>query len=74
MNELVYILEAAKEHCILQNMWWRSFKETGDQRDYYLYREEYGCVVGLLKAYEIISGKHIPCWNFAIDEELAKIA
>ena len=72
MNELVYILEAAKEHYVLENMWWESFQESNDNTDYVLFSNERGCVKGLLQAYEIISGRRV--FGFTIDEELEAIA
>lgn len=72
MNELVYILEAAKEHKELFLMWYELHEESNDSSDKEMYMHEYGIIDGLLKAYEIISGKRI--FDFEIEDELAAIA
>ena len=72
MNELVYILEAAKDHYELANMWWGTFQKTNDSSDYAMWRDEFGCCQGLLEAYEIVSGRKV--FGFTINEELAAIA
>ena len=72
MNELVYILEAAKEHKTLADIWWKTFQETNDSSDYAMWRDEFGCAQGLLEAYKIVSGRKV--FGFTIDEELAAIA
>lgn len=72
MNELVYILEAAKERNNWKMYWWKRYQNTKDDSDYQMFRQEHGRVEGLLKAYEIVSGKKIS--GFEIKDELAAIA
>lgn len=72
MNELVYILEAAKEHYELANIWWKTFQKTNDKSDYAMWRDEFSYTQGLLEAYKIVSGRKV--FGFTIDEELAVIA
>ena len=72
MNELVYILEAAQEHKELADMWFDLYSKSNDRTDWEMVMNEQGMCDGLLKAYEIVSGKKI--FGFEIKDELAAIA
>lgn len=72
MNELVYILEAAKEHKELADKWFDLYSKSNARTDWEMVMCEQGRCDGLLKAYEIISGRKI--FGFEIRDELAAIA
>lgn len=72
MNELVYILEAAKEHNSWKMYWWKRYQTTKDESDYQMFRQEHGYVQGLLNAYEIVGGSVVKPYD--IENELEKIA
>lgn len=72
MNELVYILEEAKRHQQWSDIWFELYTESKDRTDWEMVMNEQGIADGLLKAYEILSGRKV--FGFTIDEELAAIA
>lgn len=59
MNELVYILEAAQEHKEMADNWFEQYINSDEQSDWEMVMYEQGKCLGLLRAYEIVSGKKI---------------
>lgn len=72
MNELVYILEAAQEHKEMADNWFELYINSDEQSDWEMVMYEQGKCLGLLKAYEIVSGKKIISSQIGV--ELAAIA
>lgn len=72
MNELVYILEAAQEHKEMADNWFELYINSDEQSDWEMVMYEQGKCLGLLRAYEIVSGKKIISSQIGV--ELAAIA
>lgn len=70
-NELVKILEAAKEHHKCALVWFRQYQDTNDQDYWICTQEEDYAARGLLQAYEIMTGRKV--YSHAIDEELEQL-
>ncbi len=62
-NELVKILEAAKEHYDRSNMWFKQYQETDEESYWNMCESEEYAARGLLEAYEIMTGKKIQTYE-----------
>lgn len=72
MNELVYILEAAKEHDKQYHNWFQYYLDTNDDDAREIAMWQNNKALGLLEAYEILTGIKVP--SCEIEDELAAIA
>lgn len=72
MNELVYILEAAKKHDDNFHNLYKHYLDTNDEDSHEIAMWEHNRALGLLEAYEILADHKI--YSYEIEDELAAIA
>ena len=68
-NELVKILEAAKEYKRRSMFWFNLYEGSNDENDWQMCKELDMKCDGMLEAYEIMTGKKV--YGIDIDKELA---
>lgn len=68
-NELIKILEAAKEYKRRSMIWFDLYEESNDELDWQMCKELDMKCDTMLEAYEILTGKKV--YSIDIDKELA---
>lgn len=69
-NELVKILEAAKEYKRRSMRWFGLYEESNCESDWQMCKELEMKCYGLLEAYEILTGKKVYSIGIDIDKEI----